>query len=358
MTRASIEEHVFVARPPGAAPLAVLKDGHTLLVRDAQARETSRWHLAPLDARNDALALAPAGASRQAAPPLPDLLAALETVFALQPVLAHVQLDVPAHWWSGLRGSGLTLPRAPQDAAVVSRDMFWQQAGLWLPQTPAQPYPLRYALTDGRRHPLRPAKQHGTLYQRHIPWLGGSLSLRALDIEQDLARFNRWMNDPVVAQFWQEEGDEAKHRAYLEGIAADPHMQSLVACFEGEPFGYFETYWAKENRIAPFYDAADFDRGWHVLIGEPAFRGKPYATAWFPSIAHYLFLDDPRTQRIVGEPRSDHHRQIGNLLRSGYAHLKDFDFPHKRASLVMLLRERFFGDALWHPRPRATTPQD
>ena len=358
MTHAPIEGSVFVARPPGAGPLSVLKDGHTLVVRDPQGRETSRWQLAPRDGRGDALVLAPAGASRQAAPPMPELLAALEAAFALEPALTIAQLDAPPHWWPGLRDSGLALPFADGHAAVVARDMFWQQPGPWLPQAPDQPYPLRYTLTDGRRHPLRPAKRQGTLYQRHIPWLGGTLSLRALSIEQDLPRFNRWMNDPVVAQFWQEEGDLAKHRAYLDGIAADPHMSSLIACFDGEPFGYFETYWAKENRIAPFYDAADFDRGWHVLIGEPAFRGKAYATAWFPSIAHYLFLDDPRTQRIVGEPRSDHHRQIGNLVRSGYAHLKDFDFPHKRASLVMLLRERFFGDALWHPRPRATTTQD
>jgi acetyl CoA:N6-hydroxylysine acetyl transferase len=63
-----------------------------------------------------------------------------------------------------------------------------------------------------------------------------------------------------------------------------------------------------------------------------------------------MLLDDPRTQRIVGEPRADHAQQIRNLERSGFASVKEFDFPHKRAMLVMLLRERYFGERLWIPR--------
>jgi hypothetical protein len=41
---------------------------------------------------------------------------------------------------------------------------------------------------------------------------------------------------------------------------------------------------------------------------------------------------------------------IRNLAQCGYAHLKEFDFPHKRAMLGMLLRERFFAEQLWVPR--------
>lgn len=162
--------------------------------------------------------------------------------------------------------------------------------------------------------------------------------------------FNRWMNDPDVAKIWEEEGDLAKHRAYLDAIDRDPHMYSMIASFDGEPFAYFEMYWAKESRIAPFYDADDYDRGWHVLVGEPAFRGRAFATAWLTSISHYIFLCDPRTRRAMGEPRIDHVQQIRNLDKSGYAKVKEFDLPHKRAMLVAMLRERYFCDALWLPR--------
>jgi RimJ/RimL family protein N-acetyltransferase len=228
-------------------------------------------------------------------------------------------------------------------------DLLWQYAPLWMAQTgPA--YPMRYTMTGEKRHPLRPPKPHGLVYARYIPWLRRTMTLHAATVERDLGSLHRWMNDPDVAYFWQEEGDEEKHRRYLQGLIDDPHMLPLVASFDGEPFGYFEVYWAKENRIAPFYDAQDHDRGWHVLIGEPAFRGKAFLTAWFPAIQHFQFLDDPRTQRIVGEPRADHHRQIANLDRAGFSKVKEFDFPHKRAMLVMLLRERFFGEGLYLPK--------
>lgn len=237
---------------------------------------------------------------------------------------------------SGARGS------------VAHAELLWQRPELYLAPS-AGPYPLRYALTDGKRHPQRAPKPHGVVYARHIPWLDRTLTLRAAALERDLPLLHRWMNDPDVAYFWNEEGDEAKHRAYLQGLLDDPHMLPLIAAFDDVPFGYFEVYWAKENRIAPFYDAHDHDRGWHVLIGDPAFRGKAFLTAWFPAIQHYQFLDDPRTQRIVGEPRADHVRQIANLDKAGFSKVKEFDFPHKRAMLVMLLRERFFGEHLLLP---------
>ncbi|MBB5020377.1 hypothetical protein HNQ59_003696 [Chitinivorax tropicus] len=233
----------------------------------------------------------------------------------------------------------------------AEREVLFQFAPLWMTHH-GQPAPLRYHY-DKARHPLRPPKPEGLLYQRFIPWLGQTFSYRTLDIEADLPMFNRWMNDPDVAAIWQETGTLEQHRHYLQTLAADPHIYPMIGSLDGIPFGYFEVYWAKENRIGPFCEADDYDRGWHVLIGEPAFRGKAYATAWLTSISHYIMLDDPRTRRAVGEPRRDHAQQIRNLDRSGYAKIKEFDFPHKRALLVSLLRERYFTDALWWPVTQA-----
>lgn len=173
----------------------------------------------------------------------------------------------------------------------------------------------------------RSPKRAGIIYQRHIPWLDRSLSFKTAGIEQYLERFNRWMNDSAVAAPWREEEEQARHSAYLQALSAHPPLTALIANFDGEDFGYFEFYWAKKDRIASFYDVDDFDRGWHVPIG-----GKSFVTAWLPSISPYLFLDDRRTQRVVIEPRSDNYKMLRNLGKYGYAHLKEFDFPHKRAT--------------------------
>lgn len=282
-------------------------------------------------------------------PAVTELLAAVEASFTHYPGQKKIILSVPFQSHHELFSSGV-LVLGGDNQIVVYAELFWQQARLWRASAANQLFPLRYIFSYERRHPLRPPKPAGIVYRRYITWLGRTLIFRAINLNDDLECFNRWMNDPVVAEFWQETGDLARHRAYLEGIQTDPHMMSLIGCLDDEPFGYFEVYWAKENRIAPYYDADDFDRGWHVLIGEPHMRGKHFVTAWLPSISHFLFLDDDRTQRIVIEPRADNHKMIRNLAQCGYANLKEFDFPHKRAMLGMLSRERFFTEQLWVPR--------
>jgi RimJ/RimL family protein N-acetyltransferase len=276
-------------------------------------------------------------------------LSALESCFAQQPDRTTLKLQVHDVLTRMLLDDGTALKTA-DGALEISCERLWQQPDLWLRVPGNNGYAQQHIMSDGRRHPRRAPKPTGTVYTRHIPWLERTLSFRVADIGEDLDRFHGWMNDPRVAQFWQEDGDFLKHRNYLESQLADPHTIPLIGCFDGVPFGYFEVYWAKENRLGAYYDANDYDRGWHVLIGEDSVRGRAWITAWLPSLVHYMFLDDHRTQRIVGEPRADHHQQIRNLEKSGFSKIKEFDFPHKRAMLVMLLREHFFADRLWIDR--------
>ncbi|QRM32608.1 GNAT family N-acetyltransferase [Microvirga sp. VF16] len=276
------------------------------------------------------------------------LCAAAEALFVAYP--RHPSIALAGEGWpEELLRAGIVV-RDDTGVPMLRREGFWQQAERWLIE-PRPAFPQIPVLSGDRCHPLRPPKPAGTVYARHIPWLDQEFSLRVATLDDDLDALHRWMNDPRVAQVWGEAGDREAHHRYLGGIVADPHMIPLIGAFDGVPFAYFEIYWAKENRLGPHYDAQDHDRGWHVLVGEEAYRGRRWLTAWLPSLMHYLFLDDARTQRIVGEPRCDHRQQLRNLERSGFAYLKTVTFPHKRAALVMLLRERFFGDGLINPAP-------
>lgn len=278
------------------------------------------------------------------------VLAACEAAFTHTPNLDELRLvtTTPHAAINPLLATGLLHQIAP-DTLICSAHSLWQQSLPWLHKGYATAFPQHHVKTGSSQHPLRPTAPNGVLYSRFIPWLGQTLTLEQADPDHDLPAFHRWMNSPRVAQFWEEEGSLEQHRAYLQKQQDDPHTLPLIGRFDGQAFGYFEVYWAKEDRIAPFYDADDYDRGLHLLVGEEGFRGKAFYTAWFSSICHYLFLDDPRTQRIVCEPRYDNHRQIANFDRSGFAKVKHFDFPHKRALLVMLSRERFFFDRLYNP---------
>jgi acetyl CoA:N6-hydroxylysine acetyl transferase len=275
--------------------------------------------------------------------------AATEAIFGWRPGLDRLVLDFAGQGSAPPELATCGLAVELEQHLTVLPELAMQRRYNWLVDAGRPPWPKSYVLSEGKRHPRRPPKPKGLVYARFIPWLSEVISFRAADLDQDVPLLHRWLNDPRVDVFWNEAGDIEKHRAYLSKILADPHMLPLIGCFGDVPFGYFEVYWAKENRIAPFYDADDYDRGWHVIVGEEAFRGRHYITAWLPSLMHYMFLDDCRTQRIVGEPAAAHAQQLRNLELAGFAKLKNFDFPHKRATLVMLLRERFFGDRLWLP---------
>ncbi|MGG1943978.1 GNAT family N-acetyltransferase [Trinickia sp. NRRL B-1857] len=271
----------------------------------------------------------------------PALLAALAGAFAADRACRAVRLDterLSPRALDALRRCGVLT-----SDGLCLRETWSQQPDLWLTQA-AQlpPTALSYEMTGGVRHPRRAPYRDGIVYTRELPAFGHRFTLRTASIESDLALLHGWLNEPRVNLFWGEAGELDAHRAYLERQLASPHVHPLIGAFDDEPFGYFEAYWAKEDRISPFAEPGEHDRGLHMLVGETRWRGARCVAAWLPSLVHYLFLDDPRTQAVVCEPRHDNVRMIAYLREHGFAAVRPFDFPHKRALLMRTLRESFF----------------
>jgi len=331
-------------------PVSILQSGRTLALTGTDSHARQEWYW---DAATGRLSACPQADHDS-------LLMVLEALFSWNPTLTEIVLEGHADLRMSLLERG-TAQQDVQGVVHIPAARFWQLDTLWLTPEPAQapPSPKPSQSTAGKQalqHPHRPEKRHGTLYRRYIPWLGQTLSLRSLQRSQDLVDFHRWMHHPQVSEFWQQADSLEVLDSYLRELEADPHCQPVIGCFDNVPFAYFELYWAKEDRLSAHYDAEDYDRGWHLLVGEDSYRGRPWFSAWFPSLQHYLFLDDPRTQRIVAEPRHDNHRLIRHAHRTGFNTLKTFDFPHKRAQLLLLSRERFFQDNRIQPAPARGEP--
>ncbi|ORY68445.1 acyl-CoA N-acyltransferase [Pseudomassariella vexata] len=259
--------------------------------------------------------------------------------------------------------SGLT------DELVILRSTFWQGAGspfgprsAWIPEDsaselpkPLSAYPLapydnnltsEPASSILAFHPRRPSKPRpgAMIYSRYIPHLGENFSMVALDFqnEEHLGLFHTWQNDPRVSQGWNETGTLEQHREYLRKMDADPHQFAVLAKFEDTFFAYFEVYWAKEDRLGAYYSAGDFDRGRHSLVGDIRFRGPHRVSAWWSSLMHYLYLDDPRTMYVVGEPKFTNSSVLAYDFIHGFGIDKFVDLPHKRSGFMRCSRERFF----------------
>lgn len=318
-------------------PLLARRDGDRILIGD------------PVE---EVLSLADDGAGRlRLAAPAGGLTTALAAFEALTATGDETVVLLEGPGWERLAPDlterGIAVPF--DGTLAVFPALFWQVPDRWL-MHPAPAWPELFCRGPHGRHPLRPPKPQGLLYRRHIPWLDQWFTLRALHMG-DLPAFHRWQNDPRVAAFFEEAGTLEDHRAYIARLAADPHMLPVIGALDGRDFAYFELYWARENRLGAVHDCGAWDRGWHVLIGEEDVRGADYVTAWLPSLMHYMFLAEPRTRSLLGEPKASHAQQLRNLMRGGFARLRDFDFSHKRAALVQLDRQHFFESRLWARPP-------
>lgn len=226
---------------------------------------------------------------------------------------------------------------------VIVRETFYQQPAPWHHLGDAAPRELGHVQTRDITHPRRPESPAGLLCRRYCPSIDRSFSLHAFDRDRDFDRFCGWMNDPVVASFWEQAWSRERLRDYLDERFADPHVIPAIGWFDRSPFAYFEIYWAKEDRVGPHYAVDDYDRGFHMAVGDAEVRHRGWGRQWFLAMAHFLFLDDPRTQRLVGEPRVDQHMVRAWSASTPWEEWGEIQFPHKRAALMVMTRERFFA---------------
>ena len=181
------------------------------------------------------------------------------------------------------------------------------------------------------------------VYQRYLPQLDKTIKFRVACLENDLERFHLWHHQKRVSKFWELEVSKEEHANYLQKLLDSDSDLPLIVEFDDDPVGYIECYWVKENRLAPYYDCSDFDRGFHFLVGEKQGLGFAYTDSLLQSACHYFFLDDHRTQRIMAEPRSDNKLLLRYLERfPSWKKIKEFNFPHKHAALLCCEREGFF----------------
>ncbi|KAJ4505110.1 hypothetical protein HRR78_004461 [Exophiala dermatitidis] len=296
--------------------------------------------------------------------------------------------SVPERLSEALQATGLAKPRPapsrpehkqPQSQSVqvwITRSAFWQGAGspfgtrpVWVAHPDLYshlnhlssnsgasssltsnfpPFPHEDTLTfslAGRpvhaSHPIRPPKpsRGSVIYSRYIPHLDEFFSMVHLDYRdpEHLRLFHEWQNDPRVSQGWNETGTLDQHRDYLRRIDEDPHQMAILAKFNDVFFAYFEIYWAKEDHMGVYISPApqDWDRGRHSLVGDVRYRGPHRASAWWSSLVHYLFLDEPRTMTVVGEPKYTNANVIGYDAQNGFHVHKLADLPHKRSAICV-----------------------
>ncbi|KAF1911478.1 acyl-CoA N-acyltransferase [Ampelomyces quisqualis] len=313
-------------------------------------------------------------------PSVPQMWLVAYALVSLHPLVEHLRVifsgkdsDLVAQ---DLYATGLFHPHpkasatsAADDGHLLLRGTFWQGAAspfgprpVWAPQLDASNTPITKhyptfpfqnapstqfpALPRHTSHPVRePKPEPGSIiYSRWVPHLKEHFTMVALDYTNPdhLNLFHNWQNDPRVAAGWNETGTLDEHREYLRKLHEDPHVLTMLAAFDDVLFAYFEVYWATEDHMGAHYQSSPYDRGRHSLVGDVRFRGPYRVSAWWSGLMHYMFLDEPRTWNLVGEPAATSSTVLAYDFAHGFHVEKLMDLPHKRSALMMVNREKFF----------------
>ena len=229
------------------------------------------------------------------------------------------------------------------------RQQFYQLRGIWHSERDFNPKIETWTHTKAwtseveRIHPIRSVIQSGILYSKYVPEIDKTLSFKVIDEHKDLEIFHHWHNLPRIADFWELGLSKTELADYIKKTHEDPHTLPMMLLCDDKPVGYFEIYWCREDRLAPYYESEAFDRGFHFLIGDNNFLGFKNTDATLKVLAHFLFVDDLRTRRLMAEPRSDNTKVLKYIETFvAWKKLFEFNFPHKRSAMLECTREDFF----------------
>jgi N5-hydroxyornithine acetyltransferase len=214
------------------------------------------------------------------------------------------------------------------------------------------PPPTQFVFTHHIRHPLRPKppRQGETFYTRYIPSVEQYISFRIPTLSRkpcpqfspvgvsapgglpshpgaaaavtlptlasfaerscDVDILHKWMNEPRVNAAWGCAGPVYTQQKFLEEGLSITHSFPVIGCWNGKPFGYFEIYWVKEDKLGRLLggQVGNYARGLHALVGEQEYRGRHRVKIWLDALVHYCWLADPRTETVMMEPRVDNDR--------------------------------------------------
>jgi RimJ/RimL family protein N-acetyltransferase len=164
----------------------------------------------------------------------------------------------------------------------------------------------------------------------------GLFRLRPVRLPRDLAQVSAWMNDPVVAAFWELSGPPELTEHHLrEQLDGDGRSVPCLGLLDGTPMSYWEVYRADLDPLARHYPALPHDTGLHLLLGPPECRGRGLGAVLLRAVAASALTGRQTARRVVAEPDVRNVPSVRAFLKAGFRHDRDLALPSKLAALMV-----------------------
>jgi RimJ/RimL family protein N-acetyltransferase len=154
----------------------------------------------------------------------------------------------------------------------------------------------------------------------------------------DAATVARWMAQPHVVPWWQQDWPVERWVQELQEQAAGEHSIPCVVAFEDEDLAYVELYRVRHDRLAEYYASQEHDWGLHIAIGDVGQVGQGLGRRLLGALGDAVLRADPRCDRVVAEPDVRNTPSVRAFAAAGFEPAGELQLPEKTALLMVRTR--------------------
>ncbi|MDD7887571.1 GNAT family N-acetyltransferase [Flavivirga sp. 57AJ16] len=178
------------------------------------------------------------------------------------------------------------------------------------------------------------------VYSRYFPKEDVVISIRPIDLDQDLEMLHEWFHRSHAKMFWKMDWSLKELETYYRTLLPGDSLYSYIGMANGEPTFNIEVYWAIRDLVGDYFEVKPTDYGTHQFIA-PTDPKKKYVSPATQCMVDYVFAQ-PEVERMVGEGDVKSMASMMNKAHVGFKIEKVIEMPHKKANLNFCLREWYW----------------
>jgi siderophore synthetase component len=178
------------------------------------------------------------------------------------------------------------------------------------------------------------------VYNRYFPKEDVTISLRPLDLENDLEMLHEWFHRDHAKANWKMDWPLRELETYYRTLLPSDGLYSYVGMANGEPTFNIEVYWPTRDVLGDYYDVLPTDYGTHQFIA-PTDPKQKFVSPSTQCMIDYVFAQS-EVGRMVGEGSVDSRASMMNKAFHGFKIDKVIEMPHKTSNLNFCYREWYW----------------
>lgn len=162
-------------------------------------------------------------------------------------------------------------------------------------------------------------------------------TFRLLTLE-DLPLLHEWLNRPHVHEWWEENVTWDYVRESFTGDIANPMIEPMLACLDGEPVGYVQVY--RVLGADPQWWQSETDpgaRGIDQFLANAAQLNQGLGSRMVREFVASIFAD-PAVTKVQTDPSPRNGRAIRAYEKAGFRRVGEVQTPDGPALLMLIER--------------------